>query len=141
MSLKGKVVAALTRRRPGPVRFLRSRTTTVQRAVATAALCAVAGATATVPMYAAFWWWDLLSHALAGGALAALFGLLVRSDGAVVAGVLVVAVGWEVVEPRLPTGSLPIWFATGDAPSDVAATLGGGLLVTALAAVGGDDER
>jgi hypothetical protein len=134
MSLKRRVAAALSRWRVGSLSpgALSYRTTSVRYAVATAALCAVAGATATVPLYGVFWWWDLLSHALAGGALAAVAGLVVRSRPAALAVVVTVAAGWEAVEPHLPTGSLPIWFATGDAPSDLAATAIGGVVVCLL---------
>ena len=43
------------------------------------------------------------------------------------------AVSWELAEPHLPTGSLPISFATGDAPADIVVTVvGGGLVVAAV---------
>ncbi|WP_178917784.1 hypothetical protein [Natronomonas gomsonensis] len=104
----------------------------VRQAVLTAGLCAIAGSTATVPLYTTFWWWDLLAHGLAGGAIAATGRLFRLTDGAVVSIVVLIAVGWELIEPHIPTPIFRITFQTGDAPSDIVATVVGGGIVIAM---------
>jgi hypothetical protein len=107
--------------------LFRADSVSAKRAVVTAALCAVAGAAATIPFYTAFWWWDLLAHALGSGAIAATLSLLIRSYGGIMSGVLFIGIGWEVVEKTVPTAPLPIAFITDDAPSDILANLVGGV--------------
>jgi len=108
-----------------------AKMTSTRQAVLTAGLCALAGSTATIPLYATFWWWDLLAHGLAGGAIAATGRLFRLTDGAVVIVVALIAVGWELIEPHIPAPIFRITFQTGDAPSDIIATLVGGSVVIA----------
>mgnify|MGYP006283551937 FL=1 len=110
---------------------LQSKHVSVGQAVVTAALCGIAGSTATIPLYSTFWWWDLLAHGLAGGAIIAVSRLLRLSYSVSFFVVLAIAVGWELFEPHLPTEFLGIVLLTGDAPSDIAATIVGGGFVLA----------
>lgn len=64
---------------------------------------AFAAALGLLPLYEAVWWWDLLTHALAG---AAITGWLVLARWRVASVLLVVAAlsgAWEVLEHATPT--------------------------------------
>ena len=134
MSLKELVSGVVSRAdsvtsRPEDV----AKMTSTRQAVLTAGLCAIAGSTATIPLYTTFWWWDLLAHGLAGGAIAATGRLFRLTDGAVVLIVALIAVGWELIEPHIPAPIFRITFQTGDAPSDIVATvIGGGVVIAML---------
>jgi hypothetical protein len=90
--------------------------------------CFSAGVVSALPLYTQIWWWDLFAHGITGGAIT--LSMLVSGYGKVtsVLSTAIIAIGWEVVEPRLSILDLPIGFITGDWKSDILITIFGSLV-------------
>lgn len=93
-------------------------------------LCFAAGVASGIPLYTTFWWWDLFAHGLAGVAITSAAVAAGQSRRRSLGVTIALAIGWELVEPHL-SALTPLTFLVGDWPSDIAATVAGGLLVVA----------
>lgn len=137
MSPLQRLGAALVRGalRVRPLSRPRSEGPSGRRAVPTAAFAFLAGALAGLPLYGAFQWYDLFTHAVGGAAVAATIALALRGAVAAVGGVALVAVAWELFERLVPLAALPVHVPTADWRSDVAATVAGGALFVVAGAI------
>ena len=83
-----------------------------------------------LPLYESVWWWDILTHALAGGAITGWLLLSGQRASAVVLLVALCSGAWELLEYATPT----YVFMAGDAADtalDVACNFGGSAAVAA----------
>lgn len=130
MSLTTRTERADARGGPGWLFAVESAANRRALAVSTAFVAALG----LLPLYESVWWWDILTHTLAGGAITGWLLLSGRRASAVVLLVALCSGAWELLEYATPTY---VFIAGGaaDTALDVACNFGGSAVVAAAFAL------
>lgn len=126
MSLSTRTERADSRGGPGWLFAVESAANRRTLAVSTAFVAALG----LLPLYESLWWWDILTHTLAGGAITGWLLLSGRRAPAVVLLVALCSGAWELLEYATPTYAFVAGGAA-DTALDVVCNFGGSAVVAA----------